>query len=103
LDQLSDLRFGPAPRYWVEEGEIKYTYAYGLGFNDVCNTNSQRSLIWAIVPRSAYGNKLPILPPEHCDDLNCLPLLLANLNSIVCDYVARQKIQSRNLNKYILE
>jgi hypothetical protein len=25
------------------------------------------------------------------------------LNSIVCDYVARQKIQSRNLNKYILE
>jgi hypothetical protein len=52
---------------------------------------------------SAYGNKLPILPPEHCDDLNCLPLLLANLNSIVCDYVARQKIQSRNLNKYILE
>ncbi len=29
--------------------------------------------------------------------------LVANFNSIVCDYVARQKIQSRNLNKYILE
>jgi len=32
-----------------------------------------------------------------------LTLLTANLCALVCDYVARQKIQSRNLNKYILE
>ena len=32
-----------------------------------------------------------------------LALLVANLCALVCDYVARQKIQSRHLNKYILE
>jgi hypothetical protein len=103
VDQLSDPDFMPAPRYWVIEEEIGYNYPYALGFNDVCNTNNQRSLISAIVPRSAFGNKLPILHPGRSDAVNCLPLILANLNSIVCDYVARQKIQSRNLNKYILE
>jgi hypothetical protein len=30
-------------------------------------------------------------------------LLAANLASLICDYVARQKIQSRHLNKYIVE
>lgn len=103
LEQLSDPSFFPTPRYWVEEKEIEYNHQYGLGFNDICNTNNQRSLISAMVPRSAFGNKLPVLHPEHFDTLDCLPLLLANLNSIICDYVARQKIQSRNLNKYILE
>jgi hypothetical protein len=103
VEQLSDPTFFPTPRYWVAEKDIFYNYYYGLGFNDVCNTNNQRSLISAIVPRSAYGNKLPILYPQDADALVCLPSLCANLNSIVCDYTARQKIQSRNLNKYILE
>jgi hypothetical protein len=103
MEQLSDPTFVPIPRYWVEEKDIDYDYSYGLGFNDVCNTNIQRSLISAIVPRSAYGNTLPILYPEDFDTFEHLPLLLANLNSIVCDYTTRQKIQSRHLNKYILE
>ena len=32
-----------------------------------------------------------------------IALLLANFCSIIFDYVARRKIQSRNLNKYIIE
>jgi NAD dependent epimerase/dehydratase family len=76
-------------------------FPYALGFNDICNTNNQRSLISAMVPKAAFGNKIPILVPDSKS--TDLFLLLANLNSIICDYVARQKIQSRNLNKYILE
>jgi hypothetical protein len=57
-------------------------------------------LIAALVPHVATGNKLPLL-----DNLNApeSALLIGNLNSIPCDYFARNKIQSRNLNKYILE
>lgn len=103
LDQLADPDFRATPRYWVQESEITYPYPYALAFNDICNTNNQRSLISALVPKAAYGNKLPILVPEEILDARSLALLLGNFNAILCDFIARQKIQSRNLNKYILE
>jgi hypothetical protein len=103
LGQIKDPDFVNMPRYWVEESRVNYRFPYALGFNDVCNTNNRRSLISALVPRAAYGNKLPILVPDSEAEIQTLVFLVANMNSIVCDYVARQKIQSRNLNKYILE
>ncbi len=102
-EQLKNPVFTPVPRYWVLEDGLGIANDYSLAFNDICNTNNQRSLISAIVPRAGYGNKLPILQPVedlHADELS---LILANFCSIACDFAARQKIQSRNLNKYILE
>ena len=43
-----------------------------------------------------------LLSREGAPDFD-LALLVANLCALVCDYVAKQKIQSRHLNKYILE
>ncbi|POF27763.1 Eco57I restriction-modification methylase domain-containing protein [Roseibium marinum] len=102
-EQLNNPEFTPVPRYWVLEDGLGISSNYSLAFNDICNTNNQRSLISAIVPRAGYGNKLPILQPVG--DLNAedLSLIMANFCSIACDFAARQKIQSRNLNKYILE
>ena len=101
---LADLRspnFYTTPRYWVSEKNVRgLNRGYAIGFNDVCNTNNARSLIAALVPRVAAGNKLPLL--DGLDAPECA-LLVANLNSVPCDYFARNKIQSRNLNKYILE
>jgi len=53
-----------------------------------------------MVPQVGAGNTLPLLDELDASDG---ALLLANLNSIPCDYFARNKIQSRHLNKYILE
>ena len=103
--KLQDPAFGPHPRYWVNTKHIPEDSRGGwrIGFNDICNTNNARSLIACIVPDAGFGNKLPILSREEvAPDLD-LALLVANLCALVCDYVARQKIQSRNLNKYILE
>jgi hypothetical protein len=103
IEERCDPGFVPPPRYWVDEREITYPYSYALGFNDVCNTNNRRSVIGALVPRAAYGNTLPVLVPEEPAKVRNLSLFAANLCSIVFDYVARQKIQSRHLNWYILE
>ena len=103
--KLQDPAFVPHPRYWVNTKHIPEDSRGGwrIGFNDICNTNNARSLIACIVPDAGFGNKLPILSREEvAPDLD-LALLVANLCALVCDYVARQKIQSRNLNKYILE
>lgn len=103
VGQLEDPSFVPEPRYWVAESEITFDGEYVLAFNDVCNTNNKRSLIAALVPRSGYGNKLPVLVPTGEFSASDASLLLGNFCAIVCDFSARQKIQSRNLNKYILE
>ena len=101
LDELKSPDFIPTPRYWVKASEVNaIKQGYSIGFNDVCNTNNARSLIAAIVPQVAAGNKLPLLDGLEAHES---ALLIGNLNSIPCDYFARNKIQSRNLNKYILE
>lgn len=102
--ELSDLEnpdFLPVPRYWILESDADPDFPYAIGFNDICNTNNSRSVISAVVPRGAYGNKLPILIWDQ-PDAQQLAQLQANLASTFTDFVARQKIQSRSLNKYIL-
>ncbi|MCZ8164035.1 MAG: hypothetical protein O9336_18690 [Microcystis sp. LE19-98.1E] len=101
VDELKSPKFSTTPRYWVNAKEIRgIERGYAIGFNDICNTNNARSLISAIIPRVAAGNKLPVLDGASAIEA---AQLIGNLNAISCDYFARNKIQSRNLNKYILE
>lgn len=101
LHELASPEFSPEPRYWVNASKVQaIKRGYAIGFNDVCNTNNERSLIAAIVPQVGAGNTLPLLDELGAPDC---ALLVGNLNSIPCDYFARNKIQSRHLNKYILE
>ena len=104
-ETLQDPAFEPHPRYWVNAMHIS-EYDHGhwrIGINDICNTNNLRSLIACAVPDAGFGNTLPTISLEEGASDFDLSLLLANLCALVCDYVARQKIQSRHLSKYILE
>ena len=106
VDALRDPGVLPVPRFWVNGGEIpeEEQRVWSIGFNDVCNVNNARTLIAAAVSGgAAYGNTLPVLQIEAGHSSAQLVLLLANLCSVVCDFVARQKVQSRHLNKYIAE
>ena len=101
---LVDPSVVPEPRYWVHsDNVINLVMGWAIGFNDICNTNNARTLIVSIVPAVAFGNKLPLFVPDDRHYLPEIALLAANFGAIVCDYVARQKIQARNLNKYIAE
>ena len=102
--QLRDPSIIPEPRYWVNNSNIpNFSIRWAIGFNDICNTNNVRSLISAIVPVMAFGNTLPIFLPIDDSDSQRVELLAGNLGAIICDYIARQKIQARHLNKYIIE
>ena len=104
LEQLRDPYRVPQPRYWVKQDEAPdLGLDWAIAFNDVCNTNNARSVVASIVPAVAYGNTLPIFVPKSSVGQRQVELLSANLGTIICDYVARQKIQSRHLNKYIVE
>ena len=94
----------PEPRYWVRSNKIPdLGIEWAIGFNDICNTNNARSLIVAIVPPMAFGNTLPLFVPRNDNVFEQTELLSGNLGAIICDYIARQKIQARHLSKYIVE
>jgi hypothetical protein len=94
------------PQFWVQAPQGLGQHAYTLGFKDVTAPTNVRSMIAAIVPSGAAGNTLPLLeidPSAGRPDASRLVSVTANLNSIVFDYVARQKVQGQHLNWYIVE
>jgi hypothetical protein len=108
LEQLKDSHFSTAPRYWCNQKLRKTStqLKWYIGFRDTTNVNNWRTLIAGILPNICVGNTLPLLIPLEGQEeiyINQAPLLLANFNSIVLDYISRQKIQARHINAYILE
>jgi hypothetical protein len=62
-----------------------------MGWRDVTNATNQRTVIAAVVPRVAVNDKLLLMFPDVSDSrLN--GCILADQNSLVHDFIARQKI-----------
>ena len=72
---------------------------YLMGFRDITNATNQRTVIASVIPRSAVGNKIPLL--LHRGDARLYACLLGDLDSLVHDFVARQKIGGTTLNLFI--
>ncbi|MDP2784406.1 MAG: hypothetical protein Q8O38_07435 [Sulfurimicrobium sp.] len=105
--QHTDPNFLPMPQFWVDAAEVRKQYAgeWVLGFKDVTAPTNVRTMIAAIVPFAGLGNTLPAILSEGGTQSYPLwaPLLLANINSLAFDYLARQKVQGQHLNWYIVE
>ena len=103
LEQHRDPDWLPLPQYWVLRSETSFPEAsWLLGFKDVTAPTNVRSMIAALVPCAGLGNTLPFLSLEDAT-AGRASLLLANLNAIAFDFVARQKIQGQHLNWFIVE
>ncbi|MBK7765654.1 MAG: restriction endonuclease [Sulfuritalea sp.] len=100
--QKADPGVSPEPQYWVNAESLPADKRrqWALGFRDIARATDVRTMIAAIVPSMAAGNTLPLL-----DGLSAMnvALLLANLNALAFDFIARQKTQTTHLNWYILE
>ena len=98
--------FFPEPQYWVAAAPGEEA-RWSLAFRDITNPTNMRTAIAAIVPHRLAGNTLPLLLPEPelapavAARQTCL--LLATMNSLVFDYVTRQKAKWTHLNWFILE
>ena len=106
LAQHSDPAWVADPQYWVQAPPGVGSHPYVLGFKDVSSPTNVRSMIAAIVPSGAAGNTLPLIelnPGSGKPDAPNASLLVANLNAIIYDFIARQKIQGQHLNWFIVE
>ena len=103
-DQHKDPCWSPTPQYWVSANADAGQWA--VAFKDVTAPTNARSMIAAVIPSHAAGNTLPLLLPQQVPNqtsLRHLTVLTANLNAVIYDYLARQKIQGQHLNWYIVE
>ena len=93
-----------APQYWVAGEAVPQPLQrnWAIGFRDIARATDVRTMIASIVPSSVAGNTLPLLIDDGLSAASAA-LLLANLNAVAFDYVARQKAQTTHLNWYILE
>jgi hypothetical protein len=101
--QHQDPAWLPEPQYWVEASRCGWSPAetWVLGFKEITSPTNERTFIAALFPVAAFGNKIPLLRPTGA--LRREHLLCANLNSIVFDFIARQKVQGQTLNRFIVE
>ena len=96
----------PLPRYWVMRSETDerlrakgWTQGWLMGWRDVTSAHVLRTVISAVLPRAGCGDTLLLMLPS-ITDIPLLALLIANLNSLPGDYVARQKVGGTHL-KYV--
>ena len=102
--QHTDPGFLPSTQYWVPARDVEQTIPQALGwalaFRDIARSTDVRTMIAAIAPWAGVGNTLPLLIGVEGHAAACL---VANLNSLCVDFVARQKAQGTHLNWYIVE
>ena len=112
LGQHSDPSWLPDPRFWVGEDSFDWpeTMKWVFGFKEITAPTNRRTMIASLLPKSAFGNKLPVFLPVEigqndsiAEYKNCAAFLAGNFNSIAFDFVARQKIQGTTLNWFIVE
>jgi hypothetical protein len=95
-------------RYWVDKKEVenklaeKWKKDWLLGFRDVTNSISERTAIFSLLPKVANANPAHILFIESINHKKVCGLI-GNFNSLIFDFVARQKVGGTHLAFYILK
>jgi hypothetical protein len=99
-----------APRWWVAEATVDKALesqpgnnAWFLAYKDVTSSTNERTMIAAFLPKVAVVNSAPIIFVGEAIQPHREACLLANLDSIVYDFVARQKVGGNHLNFFIVE
>jgi hypothetical protein len=69
-----------------------------IGWRDICRNTDVRTLISAAVPIAGYGDKFLLINIESTNRLKVA--FLGNLNSLVLDFCARQKLGGTSLKYF---
>jgi hypothetical protein len=102
LEEHRDPTFTPTPQFWILATTPEDRDRYALAFRDVTNPTDRRTLDACFIPHQYAGNTLPLVLSTDRKD-STFALLCANFNSLILDFVARQKVQKNHLNWYVVE
>lgn len=99
--------FCVTPRYWVGRVEVEerlrdkgWSRKWLMGWRRNARSNDERTTIASVIPLSAIGDSIFLLGSSH--ESKKQGCLYANLNSLVFDFVARQKVGGVNYSFYFI-
>jgi hypothetical protein len=100
--RLSDPDYEVEPWYWIGDSDVEKLpdlsdKQWFLAFRDVTNTTAERTFVGTILPRSAVNHKAPLLLSSR--EPNFFIGLIANMSSLILDFVARQKVSGSSLGR----
>jgi hypothetical protein len=107
--QYADPTYSVQAWYWIEEKIVKdilndkWDREWLFGFRDVTNATNERTGIFSIIPVVGIGHKIPLIIVGGLINPILVTCLIGNTNSIVFDYVTRQKIGGTSLSYFILK
>lgn len=95
--------------YWVPKPEVEarlrvigWDKNWLLGWRDVTDARaSERTVVVSVIPKGGVGHSAPLILPTTAT-AEAAALLLANLSSLVLDYIARQKVGGLHLTIFVL-
>ncbi len=98
------------PRYWVSKVEVEqrlqdkgWTWGWSMGWRDICRATDERTVIASVIPRVGVNHKTPLYFVRPTLSVAHSAALLANFDSLVLDYVARQKVGGTSLSYFYLK
>lgn len=108
LSERQNPSFESVPRYWISETEVNtrlsaknWNHGWLIGWRDICRSTDERTLISTIFPRVGCGDKFLLMLPGHTPRL--CAALIGSLNSLACDFNARQKLGGTSLKYFTIK
>jgi hypothetical protein len=100
--EKKDPAFESEPRYWVPEQEVadrlaakNWARSWLMGWRDITNATNERTVIATVFPWVAVGHTIRLMSVRVAPRLSAA--FLASSQSLVFDYVARQKVAGTHL------
>jgi hypothetical protein len=106
--QLANPTYLPTPQYYVDENEVDSrlegapSYRWLIAYKSVTSPTNERTMIATVLPYCAVAHSMNLIllsdkrTPEHA-------CFLANTNSLVLDYIAKQKVGGVNLSFFFVK
>ena len=109
-DEEKTSDFVVNPRYWLRPSDVgkklsimDYKKHWLFGFRDIASATNERTLITSVLKSSyGYGHTEPLIMLNEINE-RASACLLANLNSLVTDYLVRLKVTGTHVSFFILK
>ena len=106
--EKADPGFELTPRYWLPDHEVRdrltakgWTRQWLMGWRDIARSTDERTLISGTIPRSGCGDKFLLMIPGESPQKSAV--LYASLDSLACDYFARQKLGGTSFKYFTMK
>jgi hypothetical protein len=108
LVEKQDPDFRVTPRYWIDKQVVdnklagKWDKPWLLAFRKITKAVNERTAIFTFLPYVPSGDSVQLMFPK-IDKTSLLCCLQANLNSLIFDFIVRQKVGGVNFCFFIVK